>query len=179
MLFVAVQKEIHKAISDAGFGVQVKYCADAPFGHDLDEDEVCELLEPTYMDDLAIPMMADTPAGIMEAVQCAAEAMGLAASKYGLTVNFAAGKTEALMTMVGKERQAARDDLAKLVEEREDGKCARIPLRDGSGEKVRVVQFYKHLGSKTSAQPIMGPEIAGRCSAGKVASAAWQILWEE
>ena len=76
MLFVAVQKEIHKAVSDAGFGVQVKYCADAPFGHDLDEDEVCELLEPTYMDDLAIPMVADTPAGIMEAVQCAAEAMG-------------------------------------------------------------------------------------------------------
>ena len=97
---------------------------------------------------------------------------GLAASRYGLTVNFAAGKTEALVTMVGKKRQAARDDMAKLVEEREDGKCARIPLRDGSGEKVRVVQFYKHLGSKTAAQPIMGPEIAGRCSAGKVASAA-------
>ena len=35
MLFVAVQKQIHKAVSDAGFGVQVKYCADAPFGHDL------------------------------------------------------------------------------------------------------------------------------------------------
>ena len=87
-------------------------------------------------------------------------------------VNFAAGKTEALVTMVGEGWQAARDDMAKLVEEREDGKCARIPLRDGSGEKVRVVQFYKHLGSKTAAQPIMGPEIARRCSAGKVANAA-------
>ena len=100
--------------------------------------------------------------GIMEAVQCAAEAMVLAASRYGLTVNFAAGKTEALVTMVGKKRQAAREDMTKLVKEREDGKCARISLRDGSGEKVRVVQFYKHLGSKTAAQPIMGPEIAGR-----------------
>ena len=88
--FLWLCRKIHKAVSDAGFGVQVKYCADAPFGHDLDEDEVCELLEPTYMDDLAIPMVADTPAGIMEAVQCAAEAMVLAASRYGLTVNFAA-----------------------------------------------------------------------------------------
>ena len=98
--------------------------------------------------------------------------MRLAAGRYGLSVNFAAGKTEALVAMAGRGRQAARDSFAALIEEDEGGKCVRIPLRDGSGEKVRVVQFYKHLGAKTSARPIMGPEITGRCSAGGVASGA-------
>ena len=82
--------------------------------------------------------------------------------------------------MVGEGWQAARDDMAKLVEEREDGKCARIILRDGSGEKVRVVQFYKHLGSKTAAQPIMGPENSRKVQRGQSCQRrAWQILWEE
>ena len=62
-----------------------------------------------YMDDFAIPLVADAPSILLVLVRGAADLLGEVAHSFGLCANYLAGKTEAIAVLRGrglKEAQA-------------------------------------------------------------------------
>eukprot|EP00974_Lingulodinium_polyedra_P028421 2741220-Lingulodinium_polyedra.AAC.1 len=104
----------------------------------------------SYLDDLAWPITA--PASKL--AEYLAEAASITAhvfQQYGLTVNFQAGKSEAIAVWRGPGAAQARFEA--LVANK-----ARLPLQQ-SGQELRLVLAYKHLGSCISAEKGISTEV--------------------
>jgi hypothetical protein len=114
---------------------------------------------PTFMDDLGIPIEASCAEELVCKTEVAASLVCSLASSYGLSVNFGAGKTEAVLLLAGRSAVATRAAL------RATGRlalcdCLAIDLTGGG--VLRVVSCYKHLGGHVSAMPSLRKEVAYR-----------------
>jgi hypothetical protein len=98
-----------------------------------------------YADDGVISLVARSPKVMIEHVKFAASKLDQVLSKYGMVVNWKAGKTEAIATFRGNGAVAAR---ALCVVEEEKG--VYVDTRAGA-KFMRFVGMYKYLGSYVTA----------------------------
>ena len=108
--------------------------------------------ECSYADDSMHGWMDPCPRRVLAAVRFAAVAFDWAAGRHGLTLSFAAGKTEAVLAIRGRGSQAMREEL------REAGF-----LVQAGAHQLRLVQSYKHLGTLVTATACPAQESARRC----------------
>ena len=119
-----------------------------PFGPDI-----------SFVDDVAILIVAAAD----ELARAVATAVAIACSvaqRYGVELNFAPGKSEALCAFAGKHARAARRDL--FIEMR-----GRIPFEGAGGAAGSLIAcaIYKCLGAAVDAKGRMEAEVAHRTRA--------------
>ena len=96
--------------------------------------------EIAFVDDVAY-IYAQTPEQTISLVQNILSAFKDAAAKRGLRVNFAEGKTEVLVNLVGPGSRASRTRLWHTMQ-------GKVPIVSETETcKVQLVHHYKHLGS--------------------------------
>ena len=95
----------------------------------------------TWADDLSIPLVATTAVALAPAAAAAARHVHASLATVGLQVNFAPGKTEAMLTWRGAGSRAIRQQL--LCEAR-----PALPLVLDNGDKasLSLTRSYVHLG---------------------------------
>ena len=110
------------------------------------------------MDDSAIALIASTPRALLCAITVLMRVLTNSFSKYALKINFAKGKTEALMKLRGRNAVKTLDSL------RHEGKIS-IPLpKPYESDRLRIVEHYKHLGSHLSVDGSLMFDAQHRCS---------------
>jgi hypothetical protein len=98
-------------------------------------------------------------------------------ASHGLRVNFAAGKSEALARTAGVRVLQAEFHLQNHPTEALVDTKRPVPLLELSdGRMLRSMAACRHLGGMVSASGSMGEEVAGRCTAARVATAALRRL---
>eukprot|EP00438_Fugacium_kawagutii_P016420 Skav206440 [mRNA] locus=scaffold295:130038:133282:- [translate_table: standard] len=115
-------------------------------------------VDVAFVDDVAIMCHAPTNAQVVDVIQQVSEAVTLAAAARGLDVNFAEGKTEAMLQIAGQGSMAFKQQLAD----------AQSLLRWTSHERdfhLRVVLTYKHLGTWLQSGGVHNKEILSRAAA--------------
>ncbi len=95
------------------------------------------------------------------------------ARRHGLDVSFAAGKSEAVVQLVGVQAKAAQEWLAF------GGGPQKVSLQDGVpalplpvGGQIRLVNAYKHLGGMLSSRQLWAAEYPNRVKASTAATHA-------
>ena len=103
------------------------------------------------------------------------------ASDFGLQLNLAPGKAEAVVRWVDPGSRPVRRGLMSLSSNRQiamllvrtrlgDGGELQIPALSENERAKRIVQAYRHLGTVAQAGAGMGREIASRANAGQAAT---------
>ena len=131
-----------------------------------DDDDVSsqDITDSTYVDDEVLMLAADTPGELDVKID---ELLGLLCSvfkAFKLTINWAKGKKEAILTYRGA-------DAGKHWRDRFVDGIPVVSVPDGS--TLQVVQQYKHVGSVVTASGTLAPEAQARA---KSALAAWYKL---
>jgi hypothetical protein len=124
------------------------------------------LLDLAFVDDCAVAIHANSIDRVQQVVQATVHAMATAARGRGLLLNYAAGKTEVMMHIVGRGSRAAKIHLHELNHQ----------LRwqdDGVDYELRAVHCYKHLGTWLQIGAKGRKEIRAR---GTAAKQAWGVL---
>ena len=122
------------------------------------------------MDDVALPIEATQAGQIFDMLANAADALLRVAKAFGLKVNFAPGKTEAVLGLHGRGLAAARQHLTSFeVEQEGGGRTPVLPIPGAAG--LRIVDAYKHLGRHAAASGRMTKEVAYRCGSAASATA--------
>ena len=106
------------------------------------QGRVCHALPQSWLDDVALLLEAPDAASV---AGCTARAMSLAHQYLALTgvcVNYAAGKTEAIVLLAGRGVQAARKALFL-----DQAGCIAVHLPGGDCRQLRCVTQYTHLGT--------------------------------
>ena len=152
-----VLKLFHKqddAVWDAG--EPDKLAREAP-----DEWHEVETVEAAFVDDEAFVLMAPTCKKMDDIIDTVTEIITSTFYKYGLTINWKPGKTEAMLRYRHKHSAKALDH-RRLP----SGKIA-IKLPPSCGDNLlNVVDKYKHLGGMVTVTGNMTPETEHRaCSA--------------
>ena len=118
-----------------------------------------------YMDDLIIMLSASSPRELLRQLILAAQLMVQTSTGFGFSVNFAAGKTEAVVHLVGA---TAAEERRRLWAGVAQGQVPELDL--GNGLRLRLVQQYKHLGCVLASSRSFERELTHRIAAGKVAA---------
>ena len=134
---------------------------------------------PTYMDDLAILLEADSYLALMVRLATVTEDTIRMASDFGLQLNLAAGKTEAVVNWVGAGSRPIRRRLMSLSANRQVAMLLLETCLDDYGgvqfpavaEGDRAV-WIVHLGTLAQAGAGMGREIAAQANTGHAAARA-------
>ena len=162
VVFVCVFSLYLRALIPRLAQLGVEYELPAPMSHLLQSSErpsgASTTLVLAYMDDFAIPLVADDPAQLLLLLRGAADALGEVAHSFGMCANSSAGKTEAVAVLRGRGLKEARASLAH-----DSCNVGRILLENGS--TLRVVPSYRHLGFTTGARDHSGMEAAQRVQA--------------
>ncbi len=108
---------------------------------------VVPFVPPTFMDDLAVPLSADSSMQLLADIEVACSVLVEVARWFGMEINLLAGKTEAVVLLAGAGAVEARDFLGAAEVHGYDGAPV-LPLSSGGG--IRVVTSYKHRGVKVS-----------------------------
>ena len=86
---------------------------------------------------------------------------------FGFRINFGAGKTEALVRFAGTNASMFKQKLISA------GSIIRLPAEAlpfaGGATELRVVPYYKHLGSNLSVDGRCNSDVALRCSSAMAA----------
>ncbi len=95
-----------------------------------------DFVPPTYMDDVAVPVIATDCLALLERTEIVASLLVQLAASFGLRLYFGPDKTAALLILVGHKAKAAKE---ALVAVEVDG----TPCLDlAGGGSLRVVQMY-------------------------------------
>ena len=176
VVFAQVQADLHEALRCEDLLCHEPFSAVGPFGlcspssYEGELDYCCDvdLPGPAYMDDLTVPVRHADPLVLLGMLARVAELAAIVFARFGMLVNFMAGKTEAVVAIRGVGSCAARRRLAELIDPA--SKIPMLPL--ASGTALRVVDHYKHLGAKLAGSGTMQAEVTHRCSGGRTATAA-------
>jgi len=169
--FAAVMKLLGEELDARGLQPMVEVCGDGIFRTPGAPGVATVIPEMTYMDDVALLLEASDAQDIFEKLESAADALVRVATAFGLKVNFAAGKTEAIVGLHGRGSAAARQHLASLEVHQDGGdQVPVLPVPGTAG--LRIVSAYKHLGRHVAGSGRMNKEITYRCRSASSASAA-------
>ena len=111
-----------------------------------------------YVDDVVQPLIAPASV-IVEKMRLCAGIYNEMFSRYGLTINFKKGKTEALFRFVGEGAKSSRHKLFF-----EDQGQISVQSR-GKSFALAATLAYKHVGTITCSTDTMQPEITAKLSA--------------
>ena len=123
-------------------------------------------LDLAFVDDCAVAMHAPRSDDIIHMVQSATHAMARASSKRGLLLNYAPGKTEVVLNVIGPGSRACKERL-------HDQSYVLKWTIEGIDYDLRVVHGYKHLGTWFQPGNTITKEVGNR---GTVARQSWGPL---
>ena len=114
--------------------------------------------EVTFVDDIAYALHAPSATQVVHALQLLASCLHDAATARGMQLNYAEGKTEAMVYCAGPGARAVRAHLWHVC----DG---HLPIvTEHSTMRLRLVHAYKHLGSYIQCQAVVHREVTYRTS---------------
>ena len=149
LIFALADAEVdawyQKELESAGLLVTIPTAGVAErWGHDEVQTDnmplVVAVRRPAYCDDAIVPIIAAASV-IIDCLAKAASLGQLAYARFGLSVNFKAGKTEAVVRFRGTGSEVARR--TTLVVNKAVVACASMI---GDPFELRIVPKYKHLG---------------------------------
>ena len=146
LAFSVVMRDVNSELHSQDLITSVPTAAAPPLrAQDLSEPpqlpEAVPLESVEYMDDVVVPIFAVAEAIVSKVAVVASCVHGVFA-RYALKVNFAPGKSEALMVFRGEGAKASEQALHHTA-------GSSIPLRHSAhGVALRVVRDYRHLGSR-------------------------------
>ena len=114
-----------------------------------------DVVEVTFVDDEAASIVASTPAALDKAIDVMLDSFGTAFADFGLVINWAKGKSEALLLYRGKNAASHLD------RRRVNGE---IVIQVPGNLHLHVVTKYKHLGGFICVDGNIIPEMTNRCS---------------
>ena len=132
------------------------------------ETSQAEVLRPTFMDDLAVPLVSPSAEGLLDSLAMTTSAIGAILAQMGLQLNLKKGKTEAVIKLRGPQAHRCLEGLACVDQEGQP--ASRLPLPQGG--HLRVVPSYRHLGTIASASQTLGAEYGARAASANAATAA-------
>ena len=141
--------------------------AEHALGNDVFEDgSLTELLPlPSWMDDIALPLLVQEPAALVTTAQKLVEATARHLHDIGISINTDRGKTEAMLCFQGTGSRRVRHH--HLVECR-----SRFAVRLPTGESadIHITPTYVHLGASVTWNGSPIPDIQRR------AGMAWEAV---
>ena len=154
---------VRSRLRDRGITLSFTTASTSPFWAPPPGDAACtdELVEATYVDDEAVAIVASSPRALRAALQEVVTAYQEIFAKFGLTLNWGRGKSEAMIQLRGSSASQVLDSL------RADGALhIEIPgTADGNSTvSLAIVPRYKHLGGILDARGNMMPEARARCT---------------
>ena len=146
-------RRLHQTLREEGLAYEVddgeaRQLLDIPGTH-----EMHQLARIAYVDDGVIPIVSPAHQ-IVSSLRRAASVAWFTSTTHGLGLNFAPGKSEAIIAFHGEGSQAAR---RHVFSER-----GGVLVCDGLGAstfELRVVARYRHLGGLISASGDLGNEV--------------------
>ena len=167
-LFAEVSKRLRNTLRDAGIRVELPWHPEwllAPPGSGPIGDSTASPLDVTWMDDLAVLLWADGPEQLVEALRTAATATLDSCIQALLLPNLKAGKTEALLHLVGPHSRQLREQIFAGAEP-----SLELPDSIWKGARLRLVASYKHLGGVLHVDGKLNSELRSRIGS------AWQAF---
>jgi hypothetical protein len=137
LAFVAFQQLLDRLLEERGLRVTVAAAGDGIFRRPLAPTTAHLLGQMSYMDDVAILIEVAHCELLLPHRAAVAEVVLVAAKAIGLTANWAAGKTEAVVGLHGPGLAGARAELAALAVLQEDGRPVPLPPFPGGG-RLRI-----------------------------------------
>eukprot|EP00435_Cladocopium_sp_Y103_P038760 s191_g10.t1 len=151
-------------VSDAQWIGQPEVCSDFLRAGQIPPHAFLDL---AFVDDCALAMHAPTIPQVLYLVEHAVHSMDSAARKRGLLLNYAPGKTEVLLHLVGRGSTAHKAQL------HDAGSMLKWTL-EGISYQLRVSHCYKHLGTWLQKGAKSTKEVQHR---GTVARQSWGPLY--
>ena len=158
-LFASVLRRIRDAMLHSGYEVRLPW-GDSWFRTLCPEEQPDEHLAPidvSWMDDLALLLSASTPEALIEAARGSASALVDECLKALLHPNLDPGKTEAILSLVGKGSRKLRTDLFRDSEPSLQLSSTLWPT-----SRLRLVPKYSHLGGMLHFSGALAPEVQAR-----------------
>ena len=124
-----------------------------------------EVAEAAYVDDDLFATYSHSARGLVENIKKMARIVYRVLTSHGFVVNFAEGKTEASMLLIGRGAQIELQQMASLG-------SLRVVMEDDTEVLLRIVPHYKHMGGYTAANSSMAREARSRAQQGRIAVAS-------
>ena len=137
LTFLRLQVSLEERLAQHGIAIATASARKGIFGGQHDED----LLDPTFMDDLAVLVEGNTSETMLDKLSTALQVVKEVCEENALTLNMSAGKTEAIVLIQNDKPKEAKRRLYVEVED-----CA-ATLETPAGP-FRVVDNYHHLGCR-------------------------------
>ena len=112
---------------------------------------------PTWMDDLAVPVQAQTPPLVLKAVSELMTCIARELQRMGIDINLGAGKSEVVPIFQGPRSRIFRKEHLCATEARVE-----FVQGDGNSASIGLVPDYVHLGSVISASGTDAADIQRR-----------------
>ena len=152
-----VLKSFHDRLSDAGLAPSVP-CRNPGevFGGDAPTCLHCPVVEVSFVDDVAVPVLAPA-ASLTSSVASVASIACEVFAAYGLKLNFQPGKSEAMFFWGGVGAERSRRVFSI------DNECS-IRVEGRAAFALPVCRSYKHLGTRCSFATNLAVEVSARAS---------------
>ena len=144
LVYGQAMAEVRCQLHNKGIVFSAKYINGEPFWADEYADSPGaphEVVEASFVDDTAMALIASSPKALDDAIAALLDIDTEFFHRFALNINFAKGKTEALLRYRGKHATARLD-----ARRTSDGLRIPLPSRCGS-QALHVVERYKHLGT--------------------------------
>jgi hypothetical protein len=174
--YMRALREVRARLSQSGIVLKIRFDPSSPMWSDIagtihcdnegradDEGEVTkEAIEATFVDDEALVIIAPSPAKLDIAIDKLLSIISEVFEAFALTINWAPGKSEGMLTYRGK-------NASKALEKRrlpDKSLAVRLPIDDASGSArhLHIVPCFKHLGGHIAADGGLATEARHRCS---------------
>ena len=157
-LFAHVLREVQELLAERGILTQLEWGGRKGLYMEADDtSHTATIAETVWADDLALYLQNSNPDNLIENLQEACAQLFNTCMKYGLTPNYAKGKTELLVALRGPGAVRSRRRWFT-----ECGGILPIPGCTSSGCEVRMVSQYRHLGGKVDARATATAEVKAR-----------------
>lgn len=157
-LFAHVLQEVQEVLAEQGILTQIQWGGCRGLYMDTeDTSHTATIAETVWADDLALYLQHADPNELIANLQESCAQLFNTCMKYGLTPNYAKGKTELLVALRGQGAVKARrrwftDAGGKLP----------IPGCNIDNSEVRMVGQYRHLGGQIDAKATAKTEVRSR-----------------
>ena len=125
------------------------------------------ILPPAFRDDCVIQVAAETPQKLLDDLIKAADIVQCIAQQHAMKLQFAQGKTEAVIQLRGRGTKKATKFLADHTPSDEKSCIAALPF--ACGQHLRIVSSYIHLGTIATMTANLAQDVAQRKNAAAAA----------
>ena len=162
-------KRLYAKAVEEDIPMRLRYTKNAAFGSDAclaAGTAGAIVFDVTFVDDEAFAVIASVPSSLMQKFQRAIILLTETFERYGMSINWKPGKTEAMIVLRGKNARAEKlklvqhNGMRKLVFDKKIRRMKR--RRTAERIEVNVVDQYKHLGCIIDSSGNLVPEARNR-----------------